>query len=266
MSDNYDEEYEFTHIPGWELDKGQQRENNEDNLRAFKLDTTKGDSKRSLGIYVVADGIGGEIGGEKASELAVETVMHEMRENITDKSSAKEVVQWLANSASKAHQAILSRKKAHEAVGGTTLVMATVIANRVYIANIGDSRAYILHKNQLRQITQDHTVAQKFVDAGVITQEEAAEHPLSHVLFHAVGSEEEEEVLPDMFIETVQHGDYVMLCTDGLYNAVSPANIAKIIKDAATPSLASQRLTKAANDAGGPDNIAVIVVEIRQRV
>ena len=264
---NYNDEYEFTHIPGWELDKGQQREKNEDNLGAFKLDTTKGDGKRSLGIYVVADGIGGEVGGEKASQLAVETVMNEMRENITEKSSAKEVVQWLANSASKAHQAILSRKKAHEAVGGTTLVMATVIANRVYIANIGDSRAYILHDNQLRQITQDHTVAQKFVDAGVITKEEAAEHPLAHVLFHAVGSEEEaEDLLPDMFIEIVQSGDTVLLCTDGLYNAVSQADIVKIIEEAETPAIASQKLTQAANDAGGPDNIAVIVVEIRQRV
>lgn len=256
---------DFTHIPGWQLDKGQQRENNEDNLRAFKIDTSTLTSKRSIGIYVVADGVGGEIGGEAASQLAVETVMDELLHRINENATAAEIQQWLADAAVKAHDVILQRKKARETVGGTTLVMATVIDNQVYIANIGDSRAYILHEDELRQVTQDHTVAQKFVDAGIITQEEAATHPLSHVLLHAVGSEEEEHIKPDIFTETVTHGDYVLLCSDGLYNMVPEKEIVQIVHDAPTPHQASTLLAQAANRAGGMDNIAVIVIEIRQR-
>jgi PPM family protein phosphatase len=261
MSDMMD----FTHIPGWELDKGQEREHNEDNLRAFKIDNSGSDAKHSVGIYVVADGVGGEAGGEQASQLAVETVMAELVKRINENTSPAEIQQCLADAAIKAHQAILQRKKAHEAVGGTTLVMATVLGNQVYIANIGDSRAYILHEGQLRQVTHDHTVAQKFVDAGILSPEEAATHPLSHVLFHAVGSEEEEHIKPDIFTEIVTYGDYVLLCSDGLYNMVAETEIAQIVHDAGTPHKASQLLTQAANRAGGVDNIAVIVVEIRQR-
>jgi serine/threonine protein phosphatase PrpC len=261
MSDMMD----FTHIPGWQLDKGQQRENNEDSLRALKIDTSTLSSKRSIGIYVVADGVGGEVGGEVASQLAVETVMDELMNRINEYATAEQVQQWLADAAIKAHNTILQRKKARETVGGTTLVMAAVLGNQVYIANIGDSRAYLLHEGQLRQVTQDHTVAQKFVDAGIITPEEAATHPLSHVLMQAVGNEDEGIIKPDLFTETVTSGDYVLLCSDGLYNMVSEQEIVQIVNDAETPHLASSLLTQAANRAGGVDNIAVIVVEIRQR-
>ena len=256
---------DFTHIPGWELDKGQKRENNEDSLGAVKINKSNASDKRSLGIYVVADGVGGEAGGEKASKLAVEMVLDEMLTHLNEDASAEVIKEQLSLAASKAHKHILKLKAARENVGGTTLVMAAIMDNHVYIANIGDSRAYILHDDNLRQITADHTVAQKFVEAGIITPEEAETHPMSHVLLHAVGSEEEEDVSPDIFTETVSTGDFVLLCTDGLYNSVPPKTIVRIINNADTPTSASQQLTQAANDAGGPDNIAVVLVEIRQR-
>lgn len=263
MSDRDD--FEFTHIPGWELDKGQQREKNEDSLGAVKINKSSADDKQSLGIYVVADGVGGERGGEKASKLAVEMVLDEMMTHLTEDASADMIREQLSVAAKKAHKHILKLKAAREHVGGTTLVMAAVMSSQVYIANIGDSRAYIMHDDKLRQITDDHTVAQKFVEAGIITQEEADDHPMAHVLIHAVGSEEEEEITPDIFTETVSPGDYVLLCTDGLYNSVTTEKMVQIIKAADTPTSASQQLTKAANDAGGPDNIAVVLVAIRQR-
>jgi protein phosphatase len=162
-----------------------------------------------------------------------------------------------------AHQLILRRKELSENVGGTTLTMAAVMDNEIHFANIGDSRAYIIRDGQLRQITQDHTVAQRFVDEGLITPEQAINHPFSHVLSQALGGNS--ELMPDVFTVTVFPDDIVLLCTDGLYNSVSAKDIVQIVRDADTPNHASEKLALAANEAGGPDNIAVIILEMSQR-
>lgn len=260
MTDRMD----ITHAFGWQLDKGMKRPNNEDSLAAVKVKQAHEEDVRSLGIYAVADGIGGEAGGAKASKLAIETAMSEMLTHINDDASGEEVKAWLFEAAILAHKLILRLKHIQdEQVGGTTLTMAAVVDDHVHIANIGDSRAYLIRDGQLRQITQDHTVAQKFVDAGIITPEEAIDHPFSHVLSQAIGGNA--ELTPDAFTETLHPGDFLMLCSDGLYNLVSAKDIVQIVRNAESPTKASQQLTQAANEAGGSDNIAVIVVAIRQR-
>jgi PPM family protein phosphatase len=261
MTDKMD----ITHAFGWQLDKGMKRPNNEDSLAAVKVKQANEEDVRSLGIYAVADGIGGEAGGAKASKLAIETAMSEMLTHIHDEATGEEVKAWLANAAILAHKLILRLKQSPDetVVGGTTLTMAAVVENQVHIANIGDSRAYIIRDGQLRQITNDHTVAQRFVDEGIITPEQAIDHPYSHVLSQAIGGNAELE--PDVFTETVNPGEFILLCSDGLYNLVSAKDIVEIVRDAESPTQASQQLTQAANAAGGSDNIAVIVVAIHQR-
>ena len=140
--------------------------------------------------------------------------------------------------------------------------MAAVIENQVYIVNIGDSRAYLLRDNDLRQITKDHTIAQAFVDQGLIEQDEVSDHPYSNVLSQALGVE---DIDGDVFTEQVNIGDYLLLCSDGLYGYVTSDDITSIITQAETPQIASDELTKAANQGGGKDNIAVIVVELLAR-
>lgn len=262
MTDRMD----ITHAFGWQLDKGMKRPNNEDSLAAVKVKQAHEENVRSLGIYAVADGIGGEAGGAKASKLAIETAMREMLTHVHDEATGEEVKAWLSNAAIMAHKLIMRLKQdkdKDEAVGGTTLTMAAVIDNQVHIANIGDSRAYVIRDGQLRQITNDHTVAQRFVDEGIITPEEAIDHPYSHVLSQAIGGNA--ELIPDVFTETVHPGEFILLCSDGLYNLVSAKDIVQIVRDAASPTHASQQLTQAANEAGGSDNIAIIVVAIQQR-
>ena len=256
---------DITHAFGWQLDKGMKRPRNEDSLGAVKFNQASADDNRSLGFYAVADGIGGAVGGAEASKLAIETAMREMMTHINEDATSKEVEAWLANAIVLAHQLILRRQKQSESepVGGTTLTMAIVIDNEVHIANIGDSRAYLIRDGQLRQITQDHTVAQRFVDEGIITAEEAIDHPYSHVLSQAIGGQS--ELMPDVFTVTVFPQDVVMLCTDGLYNSVSEKDIVQIVNEAESPNQASQKLTLAANEAGGSDNIAVIIIAISQR-
>ena len=253
----------ITHAFGWELDKGLKRSNNEDSLGAAKIKQASEGASRSVGVYMVADGVGGSAGGEEASKLAVETSMQKMLVRISQEANEAAITRWLSNAAQVAHRLIRQRKADDEEIGSTTLVMAVVIEDRVHIVNIGDSRAYIISDRQLRQVTQDHTVSRQFVEAGVISEEEAVDHPFSHILSQAVGSDT--DLTPDVYSETVHPGDYLLLCSDGLYNTVDSKKILRIVLSAKTPQQASQKLIKAANKGGGDDNIAVVTVAIRER-
>ncbi len=256
-----EDKLDITHIYGSQLDKGKIREDNQDSLGAAKIKLVSEDAKRSIGVYMVADGIGGMAEGGKASKTAIQTAMQEMMTHINQQDDPSEISQWLLNAANMAHRTIQSQQtKKHSQ--GTTLVMAAVIENQVYIVNIGDSRAYLLRDNDLRQITKDHTIAQAFVDQGLIEQDEVSDHPYSNVLSQALGVE---DIDGDVFTEQVNIGDYLLLCSDGLYGYVTSDDITSIITQAETPQIASDELTKAANQGGGKDNIAVIVVELLAR-
>src|SRR5262245_61810002 len=129
------EKMDITHAFGWQIDKGMKRPRNEDSLAAIKVRQAHEDDTRSLGIYAVADGIGGEAGGAKASKLAIETAMSEMLTHIHEDATGEEVKVWLYNATIMAHQLILRLKKfKDEEVGGTTLTMAAVIDNQVHVA------------------------------------------------------------------------------------------------------------------------------------
>ena len=252
---------EITHAFGWQLDKGRLRERNEDSLGAAKIKLISEGARRSVGLYMVADGIGGLPEGDEASKVAIQIAMQEMMSHINQANDAEDIMAWLQGAAQMAHLTIRLQKKVEDSQG-TTLVMAAVIEDRIYVANIGDSRAYIIHEGTMRQITKDHTIAQALADKGVIEQKDVDKSPFTNVLSQAVGMD---KITCDVYQENATIGDYLLLCSDGLYSYVSEDTILGVIQAADTPQSASDDLTKLANEAGGKDNIAVIVVEIKER-
>jgi protein phosphatase len=252
----------LTQTFGWLLDKGMSRLNNEDSLGATKINRMNAKGTQTIGVYVIADGVSGERDGEKASQLAVETVMDAMFQKLGTERDDEACRGWLRAAALMAHRQIRMLHSEFRRAA-TTLLIAMVVDQTVHIANVGDSRGYILSGNELRQITKDHTVTQMLVDSGMITEEQAKNHPHRHSLAQAVGSEYSIDV--DVFTEKLKADDYLLLCSDGLYGAISGKEMIRIITKADTAQSASENLTKAANDAGGPDNISVVVVQIKER-
>lgn len=254
---------QITHAFGWRLDRGRKRENNEDSVGAVKIRQASAHNALSAGIYMVADGVGGMEAGDIASELAVETAMNELMRRLYQDATPDEIEQLLHAAADRAHRTVRASSD-DEDKRATTLVIAIVIDSTAYILNVGDSRAYIISDGDIRQVTTDHTMAQALADAGYIPQAEVVNHPRRNILSRAIGMSDAVEA--DIFVEKLAVGDYLLLCTDGLYTNVPEEDIVRIVTGSGSLELASKRLTNAANDAGGDDNIAVIVVEVQERM
>jgi serine/threonine protein phosphatase PrpC len=248
---------------GWSLDKGVTRENNEDSLAAVTLNQAGETASQTIGVYAVADGMGGHAAGEVASQLAVRTAVRQLMGNVTEVSEdmPEHYQQWLESAVALANRVV--RKQAHEDNKnmGTTLVMAVVVGNDVHIANVGDSRAYLISPTRLRQITHDQSLVQNLVDTGEITPEQAAKNPNRNMLTQAIGSQE--NVTIDLFNETLDNNESLLLCSDGLWNTLGDVEIIDIVRTAATPHAACQALVDACNAKGALDNIAAVLVRPR---
>jgi protein phosphatase len=220
-------------------DIGQVRERNED---SFLVDPP---------LYAVADGMGGHRGGEVASELALETV----------EALASAGKGGLADQVRAANRAVFERSMSDRAVSGmgTTLTAVTVDDERAHLAHVGDSRAYLLRAGALRQLTEDHTLVNRMVKAGEISPEEAEVHPHRNVVTRALGTEPSVQVDEDDV--PLLAGDRLLLCSDGLSNMVTTDQIQAILEANPSAQDAATRLVRAANRAGGVDNITVIVVD-----
>jgi serine/threonine protein phosphatase PrpC len=245
---------------GWSLDKGVTRENNEDSLAAVTLNRASAADSQSIGVYAVADGMGGHEAGEVASQLAVRTAVRQLMGDVTetDEDMPENYRQWLESAVALANRVV--HEKAHEENKkmGTTLVMAVVVGHDVHIANVGDSRAYLISPTSIRQITHDQSLAQVLVDSGTITPEQAANHPNRNILTQAVGPDA--GVTVDLFNETLETHESLLLCSDGLWNTLGDAEIIHIVRTAATPNVACQALVDACNAKGSLDNIAAVLV------
>jgi PPM family protein phosphatase len=226
-------------------DTGRQRRANEDHFYA-----------RSP-LFVVADGMGGAQAGEVASGLAAET----FAAGLPDGGSPEE---RLAARVLEANRRIHERSRADRAAAGmgTTLTAAYVDDDEVALAHVGDSRAYLLRDGELTQLTRDHTLVEELVRRGRLTEEEAAEHPQRSIITRALGPEPEVEV--DTFTQRGRDGDVLLLCSDGLTSMVSEAEVAAILRGAADLRSAGRDLVAAANEAGGRDNITVVLVRLEE--
>jgi PPM family protein phosphatase len=247
---------------GWQIDKGLVRQSNEDSLAAVTLSQASEAESQSVGVYAVADGMGGHDAGEVASKLAVRTAIRKLMEDVTE---ADEVMpdnyqHWLKGAVALANQIVRNKAQEDAKNMGTTLVMAVVVGHDVHIVNVGDSRAYLISPRGIRKVTHDHSFVQALVDNGAITQEEAANHPHRNILTQSVGSQE--EITIDLFNETISDDEYLLLCSDGLWEMLSDEEIWRIVRRANSPSEACQQLVEATNTAGGYDNIAAVLVRL----
>ena len=238
-------------------DRGRVRERNEDfvggpeGIPPEKL-------KQKGRLYVVADGMGGHLGGQRAAQLAVERVIQEYyRDPSLDIPGSLERAIKLANAEIYSEAA---RNPAYKGMG-STIVAAVVRGDDLYVANVGDSRAYLVRGSSIQQITRDHSWIAEALRAGTITPEQALTHPNRGVVTRSLGGGPDVRV--DRFHRKIQPGDVVLLCSDGLTNVVSDADIQKVVTRE-RPQRAANKLIAMANQGGGPDNIAAIVIGVQR--
>ena len=202
-------------------------------------------------LFAVADGMGGHRGGEVASQLAVETLEKLFKEGAGD----------LPDQVQEANRVVFERSVLDRKVAGmgTTLTAALVEGDRVRLAHVGDSRAYLLRDGTLRLLTEDHTLVHRMVSEGEISKEEAETHPQRSVLTRALGVDTVVDVDDDSL--QVRPGDRLLLCTDGLTSMVSEDEIEDVLRTVPDPQEAAQRLVRMANEAGGVDNTTVVILD-----
>lgn len=205
-------------------------------------------------LFIVADGMGGHNAGDYASRFTTECVISEI-----EKSREKNPIRLIRHAIETANCAL--REKAaeladHEGMG-TTLVAATVIDDYLYVANVGDSRLYLVDED-ISQITRDHSLVEEMVRAGEIDRDEARVHPDKNKITRAVGGSDEIKV--DFFDMKLKKGDMILMCTDGLTNMVDDDEIRMIMKSSSDVAGIAEDLVSAANKNGGKDNIGVVVI------
>lgn len=233
---------------------GNYRENNED---AFAVD----DDGR---FFIVADGMGGQCAGEKASELATEIVPRKLKALIEfDGQDAETVSANIDEAVGEANAEILALSEIDPNYHnmGTTITFIVAVADSFYVGGIGDSRVYQLRGDELKQLTTDHSLTRALVEAGTISEEEAATHRYRNVLYRYLGSKEggagaeSKEVIPES-------GDRYLLCSDGVTDGIGDDEIQQLLASVDEPQQAAEAIVQAALDGGSKDNVTCVVVHV----
>jgi serine/threonine protein phosphatase PrpC len=251
-------------IVGAARDVGKTRNKNEDSLFTFCSLIGASTSSLPLGIFIVADGMGGHSHGEMASETAVRTMSSYLVDKLfnplygNNPSPPEESLQEIMRvGVVDAHNRI--EKSAPG--GGTTLTAIITIGTQMTIAHVGDSRAYnVFLDGRMQLLTRDHSLVKRLEELGQITAEEAVNHPQKSMLYRALGQGEAPE--PDIFTSSMPQPGYILICSDGLWGVLTEDQIFQIISDSPNPQRACQNLVDAANTFGGPDNITVILAKL----
>lgn len=238
-----------------QTDIGMQRKENQDRIYVPEKD-------EDLKLYIVADGMGGANAGGVASKMAIEYVRNSIKDGYEDAKDDREKVESLIRkSIIDANRYVYKKSKENpEYAGmGTTLSVALIIKNKVYIGHVGDSRVYRIRKEFIRQLTKDHSYVQALVQNGTITKAEAANHPQKNVLLKVLGCEPEVE--PDVLVKGFLREDVLLMCSDGLTNMISVPDIFEEIKDGKNDlKKTCNNLISQSKKNGGYDNISVILV------
>ncbi|MCB0327438.1 MAG: Stp1/IreP family PP2C-type Ser/Thr phosphatase [Bdellovibrionales bacterium] len=246
-------------------DIGRKRQRNEDSYLV----------NDKLGLYIVADGMGGHAGGEFASKIAVTTVeeiirgVDRIKSDVPDQTYLDtpednidgEEQERLRDAISRAGNMIVRRAvEEPELKGmGTTATVMLVNDGNAYIAHVGDSRAYCIREGQLIQITEDHSLVHEQLKSGLITEEEAKTHQLKNIITRSVGVQEEVEV--DTIVWKIMEGDYYIMCSDGLSNMVEDDQMLELVNGKEL-ELSARELVDTANQKGGEDNITLILLKV----
>ena len=236
-------------------DPGRQREINEDAFGRYEP-SDAADAARGW-LYVVADGMGGHAAGDVASKLAMGAILHEYYES----SDWEDPAQGLHLAIVRANDAVYSKGQSDPRLlkMGTTVVAAIVQGQMLTLANVGDSRGYLLREGRLEQLTRDHSWVAKAVEDGVLTLEQARQHPDRNVIYRSLGADAIVEV--QTYSRRLHAGDRVLLCSDGLTDVLHDGDIAGIA-GGANPGSAAKQLVAEANQRGGPDNITVTLIAV----
>lgn len=246
-------------------DVGQVRERNEDSLYIISSTMHHNYGEEPFGLFIVADGMGGHEKGDVASFVAAQTTAEAILSEIylpsltpgNNNNANRPINEALVAAVESANHQV--QKSAPE--GGTTLTAAVVMGNSAYIAHVGDTRAYLLNKNKLKQITEDHSLAQRLRATGQATPEQIAQ--IENVLYRAIGQSSSVEV--DTYFQHLPPGSSLLLCSDGLWKGIdNDDRILEIMDQAPNPQEACEKLVSIANDNGGEDNITIIIVSVGQ--
>ena len=232
-------------------DVGQKRTVNQDFV--FTSETPVGNLPN---LFVVADGMGGHKAGDFASSYAVEVLLSTIRED--ENSNPVKIIRAAIENA---NTQLLREASDNETMSGmgTTMVLVTIVGHYAYVANVGDSRLYLVDENKISQITKDHSLVEEMVRMGEISRDDARNHPDKNIITRALGAGRDVDV--DFFDIRLTPGDILLLCSDGLSNMVPDEDIRQVIMTSETLEETGRRLVSMANDNGGRDNIAVVLVE-----
>ncbi len=238
-------------------DVGRKRPHNEDNM-AYVIPKDPQVMTKKGALFIVADGMGGHAAGEVASEIAVDTVSYAYYQEDDD-----DIAVSLIHAIKRANTLIHQRAAENmlRSGMGTTCVAGVLRGSTAYIANVGDSRTYLVRNGQVRQISQDHSWVAEQVRAGLLTEEQARSHAQRNVITRCLGTQSEVEV--DIFAEELEEGDSFILCSDGLSGFVTDDDLRAIINQY-VPQESVYHLVERANENGGPDNITAIVVRVQE--
>lgn len=233
-------------------DTGRVRSGNQDSI--YCEDSVVGSFPN---LFIVADGMGGHRGGDIASKLCIKSVVEQISQ-----STKKTPVSVFEEAVAYANRAILEQSLSDQAYRGmgTTMVGATIQNQTAYVVNVGDSRLYKLD-DTLRQITVDHSLVEEMVQSGEIAKDQMRTHPNKNIITRALGTDE--DVRPDCFEIEVEEGDVLLLCSDGLTNMLDDRRIEFILKQLGEDlESAGKMLVNEANEAGGKDNISVVLIRV----
>lgn len=238
---------------GFKSDIGMKRKNNEDSCFIMPREQ----------VYMVADGVGGNNGGETASGMAVSTIAENIKKrNPAAVKKEQEVIDILKDCVELANRKIINFAKEHPENAGmaTTIVMCCIRDEKAYFANAGDSRAYIARGGELFQITEDHSYVNTLIKKGAISPKEAMSHEKRNMITKALGAED--QVGADYYQTDIMHGDVIILCTDGLHSEVPEKEMCMAIKETDDMSALAAQLVKMANNHGGRDNVTAVCLKV----
>ena len=262
LAQNHYEPIQFLVASGQSV--GHQRELNEDSLFTLTTSIAGNSGNLPFGLFIIADGMGGHQFGEIASNTAIRSIsgyvmkkFHNSLFTLPTQPVDESLQEILQAAVTEAQRAVLK-----EAPGsGTTVTAALVLGQQLTIAQVGDSRGYLLYNEQrMEAVTRDHSLVKRLEELGQITAAEAAVHPQRNVLYRAVGQGDTLEA--DVVTTPFPIGGYLLLCSDGLWGLVSDDEMRRIVYTAPNIQRACQEMVAAANAAGGPDNISVILVQL----
>jgi serine/threonine protein phosphatase PrpC len=244
---------------------GRQRDHNEDALFYFNSNFANSSKDISFGIFIVADGMGGHEYGEVASSVASKTlgdyVVQKLYSPLFNPSSTtppnESIQEIIENGIKLAQNAVMQKAPG----GGTTITAGLILGDQITIGHVGDSRLYFIYPDgRIEAKTNDHSLVKRLVDLGQISETEAKNHPNKNVLYRALG--QSEPFRPDLMNLTIPKPGYILICSDGLWGTVVDEELFRLATNFENPSVSCSKMVDAANKAGGPDNISVILIKI----